>query len=163
MSHSIVPTAEIHFESLYHAFDAVARERKYLAFTEAPPWEQSVAFYRNVLANDFPHFVALQDDAVVGWCDVAPVFGHSRAHIGMLGVALLPQARHLGLGKRLMQAAIAKAWVRGLTRIELTVRADNLNAKALYESLGFEPEGLHRRGNCIDGEYHDVWGMALLR
>mgnify|MGYP003576123754 FL=1 len=163
MSHSIVPTAESHFESLYHAFDAVARERKYLAFTEAPPWEQSGAFYRNVLANDFPHFVALQDDAVVGWCDVAPVFGHSRAHIGMLGIALLPQARHLGLGKRLMQAAIAKAWARGLTRIELTVRADNLNAKALYESFGFEPEGVHRRGSCIDGEYHDVWGMALLR
>lgn len=163
MSHSIVPTAESHLESLYYAFDAVARERKYLAFTEAPPWEQSVAFYRNVLANDFPHFVALQDDAVVGWCDVAPVFGHSRAHIGMLGVALLPQARHLGLGKRLVQAAIAKAWVRGLTRIELTVRADNMNAKTLYESVGFEPEGLHRRGNCIDGEYHDVWGMALLR
>ena len=164
MSHSIVPTAESHLESLYHAFDAVARERKYLALTQAPPWEQSLAFYRNVLAAGFPHFVAVDGSGkVVGWCDVSPVFGHSRAHIGLLGIALLPEARGLGLGAQLLQAAIDRSWTRGLTRIELSVRADNLNAKALYERFGFEHEGLLRRASLVDGIYHDAHAMALLR
>jgi L-amino acid N-acyltransferase YncA len=164
MNYSVTPTAERHFESLHKALDIVAREQKYLALTEAPPWEQSLAFYRNVLATGFPHFVAVDDsDKVVGWCDVSPVFGHSRAHIGLLGIALLPEARQKGLGALLLQAAIDKAWVRGLTRIQLAVRADNLSAKALYERFGFEHEGTCRRATLIDGIYHDAHAMALLR
>ncbi|RQO59214.1 GNAT family N-acetyltransferase [Variovorax sp. KBW07] len=168
MSHNatiaVVPTDESHFESLHRALDVVARELKYLALTEAPPLARSIAFYRDVIANDFPHFVAVDDSGkVVGWCDVAPAFGHSRAHIGILGIALLPEARGQGLGARLLQAAIDKSWSRGLTRIALNVRADNLNAKALYERLGFEHEGLVRRASLIDGIYHDAYAMALLR
>lgn len=164
MTHSVVSTEERHFKSLYQALDVVAREKKYLAQTQAPPWENSLAFYRSVLAQGFPHVVAVDvDDKVVGWCDVSPVFGHSRAHIGILGIALLPEARGRGLGAQLLQAAIDRSWARGLTRIELSVRADNLNAKALYERLGFEHEGLARRASLIDGTYHDAFRMALLR
>ncbi|WPH15392.1 GNAT family N-acetyltransferase [Variovorax paradoxus] len=164
MTHSVVSTEAHHFESLHQALDVVARERKYLALMQAPPWEQSLAFYRSVLAAGFPHFVAIDGSGkVVGWCDVSPVFGHSRAHIGLLGIALLPEARGLGLGAQLLQAAIGKSWTRGLTRIELSVRADNLNAKALYERFGFEHEGLLRRASLVDGIYHDAHAMALLR
>jgi ribosomal protein S18 acetylase RimI-like enzyme len=164
VTHSVVSTEAHHFESLHQALDVVARERKYLALMQAPPWEQSLAFYRNVLAAGFPHFVAVDGSGkVVGWCDVSPVFGHSRAHIGLLGIALLPEARGLGLGAQLLQAAIGKSWARGLTRIELSVRADNLNAKALYERFGFEHEGLLRRASLVDGTYHDAHAMALLR
>lgn len=66
MTASIVDTAEPHFESLHRALDVVARERRFLAVTEAPPWEQSLAFYRGVLAAGFPHVVALQGETVVG-------------------------------------------------------------------------------------------------
>ena len=163
MNAAVVATAEHHFESLYRAFDAVARERRFLAFTEAPPREQAFAFHRGVLAGGFPHFVAVDAERVVGWCDIAPVFGQSRAHIGMLGIALLPEARHQGLGRRLMEAAIARAWARQLTRIELTVRDDNLNARALYESMGFAHEGVHRHASLVEGVYRDVHAMALLR
>ena len=52
MNHSVVPTEECHFQSLYKALDVVAREQKYLALTQAPPWEQSLAHYRNVLAAE---------------------------------------------------------------------------------------------------------------
>lgn len=163
MSYSIEPTAECHFAELHQALDVVAREQQFLALTAAPPWEESLAYCRNVLANGFPHFVALDDGKVVGWCDVTAAFGQTRAHVGILGIALLPEARHKGLGALLMEAAIAKAWSRGLTRLELTVRADNLNAIKLYERFGFEHEGLRRRGGCLMGEYHDICSMALLR
>lgn len=163
MNITILPTAEAHFDGLYRAIDTVAREQRYLAFTQAPPIEHSFAFLRNIVQNDLCQVVALRDGAVVGWCDVLPTFGEARAHVGTLGIGLVPNARHCGIGAKLMQAAISAAWAKGLSRIELTVRADNPNAKALYERFGFVNEGLHRRAFCIDGDFFDCFAMALLR
>jgi RimJ/RimL family protein N-acetyltransferase len=162
MSITIVPAAERHYPALHRALDAVAREKRFLAATQAPPFEQAVAFYRSLAEGAWPQFVALQGEQVLGWVDVAPLFGESRAHVGSLGIALVAQARHQGLGARLMQAAIDRSWQRGLTRLQLTVRTDNLNARALYERFGFQHEGLHRRASLVDGIYHDLHAMALL-
>ncbi|MGB7988453.1 MAG: GNAT family N-acetyltransferase [Candidatus Methylophosphatis roskildensis] len=125
--------------------------------------EQAFEFYRNVVANDLCHFVALTDGEVVGWCDVLPTHGESRIHVGTLGIGLIASARRQGTGAALMEATIAKAWAKGLSRIELTVRADNLNARALYERMGFRMEGLHHRAFLVDGEFYDSYSMALLR
>lgn len=62
-----------------------------------------------------------------------------------------------------MEATIAKAWAKGLTRIELTVRVDNPDATALYERLGFRHEGTRTQEFRIDGRYYDGYAMALLR
>ena len=163
MRYTIAPAREGHFLSLHRATDTVAREKKFLAFTQAPPLEQSIAFYRGLQRAGAPHFVALDGASVVGWVDVAPQVGESRAHIGTLGIALLPAVRHKGIGSRLMQAAIDQSWAKGLTRIELTVRTDNAKAKALYERFGFKQEGILRRSCLIENQYHDMYFMALLR
>ncbi len=62
----------------------------------------------------------------------------------------------------LMTTALKKAKSKGLTRIELTVREHNLSAIALYKKLGFEQEGVHKNGVCIDGKYENHIFMALL-
>lgn len=163
MSLSIEPVAEAHFGGLHAALDAVAREKKYLAFTQAPPREAAFEFYRSVIAGGDCMFVALWNAQVVGWCDVLPVRGEARAHVGTLGIGLLPSFRRRGIGELLLKTAIAGAWARGLTRIELSVRTDNANAKALYQRLGFATEGLLRRATRVDGRYEDSHAMALLR
>jgi putative acetyltransferase len=163
MNYTICPAEEKHYKEMHNAMDIVACERKYLAFTQAPALEQSVAFYRSLASAGFPHFLAVDGDQVLGWVDVSPQFGESRSHIGVLGIGLIPRVRYQGIGARLMQAAIEKAWSKGLTRIELTVRSDNMGAKALYEKFGFQTEGTLRRGFRIDGEYFDAHIMALLR
>lgn len=163
MSLAIEPLAEAHFDELRAALDTVAREKKYLAFTQAPPREEAFAFYRSVLAGGHCLLVARCEGRVIGWCDVLPVHGEARAHVGMLGIGLLPAFRGRGIGAQLMRATIARAWARGLTRIELAVRADNPNAKALYERLGFRTEGLMRHAMRVDGRYVDSHAMALLR
>ncbi len=153
---------EAHFYSLHSALGRVAAERQFLSLTAAPPLPDSLAFYRDLKRRDDPHFVAVKGDTVLGWVDIAPQFGQARAHIGTLGIALVPEARHMGLGRQLMQAAIDKAWTNRLGRIELSVRADNSNAIALYERCGFVLEGRLRRAHRIDGVDHDVLVMALL-
>lgn len=159
----IAHPAECYFEGMRHVLDVVAREKRYLVFLQAPPQEETYAFYRNILTNELCQVVAVQDSVVVGWCDVLPTHGEARAHVGILGIAVLPSRRHRGIGTKLMEAAISKAWEKGFSRIELTVRTDNLNAKALYERFGFILEGTHRKAFCVDGEYFDTYAMALVR
>lgn len=159
----IAPASESYFEGMLHVLDTVAREKRFLAFLQAPPIEETFAFYRNIVANDLCQVIAIEDGVVVGWCDVLPTHGEARAHVGTLGIALLPHVRHRGIGAKLMEAAIAQAWAKGLARIELTVRTDNANAKALYERFGFVVEGTLRHAFLVDGEFFDSYAMALLR
>ena len=159
----VVIAEEQHYGTLHAALDSVAREKRFLAATEAPPFDRSVAFYRELAEHGMAHYVALDGESVVGWGDVARTFGQARAHMGLLGIGLIKEARHQGLGKRLLEAAIAHSWKQGLSPIELTVRADNLNAIRLYERLGFEHEGVMRRGCSVDGHFYDMHFMALLR
>ena len=163
MNIQVAPLAPSHFEGLRSVLDIVAREKRYLAFTEAPPPNEAYSFYQDVLAGDHAHFVALVDGAVSGWCVVLPTRGQARKHVGILGMGLVPPARGKGIGLLLIQAAIAKAQSKGLSRIELTVRVDNVNAKALYERVGFKTEGLNVRAFQVDGEFHDVYAMALVQ
>ncbi len=145
------------------ATDAVARERRFLALIEAPPIEETAAFVRDNLARANPSFVAVDGERIVGWCDI--VRNERRAiyrHRGTVGMGLLAAYRGQGIGRRLLQAAIDAAMAGGMSRIELTVRADNEVATKLYLRLGFEPEGYHRNTDCIDGVYYDTRSMALL-
>lgn len=163
MDCTIEPIAEHHIAGFRDALDVVARERKYLAFLEAPPLESTAEFVRNNIKNDYVQFVAVSDGKVVGWCDIMP--RNSRpvmAHVGVLGIGLLPAFRGCGIGRRLMTAALDKARAKNLTRIELGVREGNDNAMALYKKTGFQVEGLQKKAFRIDGVYENVYQMALL-
>jgi len=81
----------------------------------------------------------------------------------VLGVALVPEFRGKGIGARLMRKAIAAAWKRKFTRVELAVREDNRPAIALYKRLGFELEGVRRNAFRVDGKYRNLLAMALLK
>lgn len=162
MKYSIAPIEERHIEGFHKALDFVAREKKYLAFLEAPPIEKTREFVLGNIRGKNPQFVVVADDRVVGWCDVIRNSGQSRQHSGVLGVALLPEFRGNGIGRELMKRTIEAAWTQGFTRIELTVRESNANAIALYKRLGFEMEGIRRNASRIDGAYENLVSMALL-
>jgi ribosomal protein S18 acetylase RimI-like enzyme len=157
------PLHEDHLERLHALFDAICRERRFLAFTQAPPREQTFAYYRNILDGGHIHVVALDGETLAGWCDILPLLGQMRAHAGVLGIAVSAAWRGQGVGRRLIEAALARADERGLARVELTVHAENVAGQALYRSVGFELEGVLRNGWCLDGRFFDVQAMARLR
>ncbi len=152
-----------HAAGFREAVDAVARERRFLARTEAPPLEQMLAFVRTNIDAPNPHVVALDTGRVVGWADIRPSSAPAMRHCGTLGMGVLASYRGQGLGRRLLDAVVLKAWEAGLERIELEVRLDNEPAIALYESTGFLHEGLKVRGMLIDGSYVDMVQMGLLK
>jgi ribosomal protein S18 acetylase RimI-like enzyme len=90
-----------------------------------------------MIAHGYPQLVARAAGEVVGWCDVTPKSGPIDARIGVLGMGLLPQFRHQGIGSRLMVRALAEARAFGFSRVELTVYRSNQNAIRLYEKQGF--------------------------
>jgi RimJ/RimL family protein N-acetyltransferase len=158
----IIAISEAHIESFHRALDTVARERRYLAFLEAPPIESTRSFVLGMIARGQPQFVALSDGDVVGWCDVSRHERPIYAHVGTLGMGLLQPFRGQGIGTQLIRTTLAAAQAAGLTRIELSVYENNASAIALYKKIGFAVEGLSRNAARIDGVYENVIQMALL-
>jgi ribosomal protein S18 acetylase RimI-like enzyme len=158
----IVPITQAHIESFHRTLDFVARERRYLAFLEAPPIDSTRAFILGNIEAGHAQLVALWAGQVIGWCDVLPKSRPIYAHVGVLGMGLLPEFRRKGLGKDLINKTLSAARDFGFHRVELTVREKNANAIELYKKVGFEIEGLQRDAFKIDGVYENLMLMALL-
>ena len=63
----------------------------------------------------------------------------------VLTLAVSPAARRLGLGRRLLQAALDRAQASGAMHMFLEVALDNLPASSLYAGAGFAQVGLRPR------------------
>jgi ribosomal protein S18 acetylase RimI-like enzyme len=157
----ITPITPADIESFHRTLDFVARERRYLSFSEAPPLESTRAFVLDMIAHGYPQLVARADGEVVGWCDVTPKSGPIDARIGVLGMGLLPQFRRQGIGSRLMARALADARAFGFSRVELTVYRSNANAIRLYEKAGFVIKAVQPAEALGDSIDKTVLVMAL--
>src|SRR6266478_314634 len=146
----IVPIKRAYIDSFHRTLDIVARERRYLSFLEAPPIESTRAFILDNIERRYPQLVAISADEVVGWCDVTPKPRPIYAHVGVLGMGLLPQFRRQGVGTRLIRPTLVMARDFGFSRIELTVRENNTGAIELYKKVGFEMEGRRRNAIRVD-------------
>lgn len=141
----------------------VALERLYLRFIDIPPMDMSVSFLKASLDARNPHFGAFDGDELVGWCDICRGTFEVERHSGTLGIGLLPAYRGRGVGRRLIEMAIAAADAAGFERIDLTVISGNTRAIRLYEAVGFEHEGVMRAAMRFgDDDYRDSLLMARL-
>ena len=159
----IVPIDKRHVAGFREVLDAVARERRWLSMTEAPPLADVRRFVVGNLRSGAPQFVALDDGRVVGWCDVVPRPRETMRHTGVLGMGVATSHRGQGLGARLLATTLDAAEAAGITRVELMVLVENIRAVALYRRHGFETEGRCRRYLVIDGVERDAWLMAKVQ
>jgi ribosomal protein S18 acetylase RimI-like enzyme len=150
-----------YFEGYYSCLDSVARERIYLAGIKARPIESTREFVLNNIENNYPHFIAVKDKQVVGWCDIIPMRGMDFAHSGTLGMGVHKEYRNLGIGSALLDTTLEAAKKYGLERIELEVYTSNTIALKMYEKYGFTLEGVKHNARKLDGKYFDIQVMAL--
>jgi RimJ/RimL family protein N-acetyltransferase len=66
-------------------------------------------------------------------------------HTAELGITVAPEVRGLGVGRALMEALEVWAKEFGVTKLTLRVFSGNARARALYEQMGYEVEGVQRR------------------
>ena len=101
--------------------------------------------------------VAVIDGAVVGYIRLgSPLPLPENAHvIGVLGLAVAPEARRRGVATALLAAAEERARSRGVRKLSLRTFSTNPAAIRLYTRFGFQREGLLRGEFLIGGQYVD--------
>ena len=128
-------------------------------------------------AERWPDVVQVMDDSSYArkcWCaywilpnrEFRAGWGEAnrRAHVGGVGMAVHDDFQGRGCGTALLAAVVdhADRWLT-LTRLELTVWADNEPAIRLYQRHGFQREGVGQAYAYRDGQYVDALFMARLK
>jgi ribosomal protein S18 acetylase RimI-like enzyme len=126
-----------------------------------PPGEGEPFFDERTSPEDV--FVADDEGEVVGYVRLgrASRFASSDHVVTVNGIAVDPPRQGRGVGRALIDAAIAEARRRGARRLTLRVFSPNLAARRLYESAGFVTEGVLRDEFFLGGTYVDDIFMAL--
>jgi L-phenylalanine/L-methionine N-acetyltransferase len=127
---------------------SVAEERRYLRAVRRHP--------------DAAVFVADDRGQIVGRLSLARDVHPSSRHVADLGLMVAASHRRRGVGRALLEQAVEWARGAGVGKLELHVFPWNGPALALYESFGFEREGLRKGHYLRDGVPVDAVLMALL-
>lgn len=149
-------------DSFCDALDSVARERMWLAFTEAPSYEHMRNFVTGLIRDNDIQVYAVLDDKVVGWCDITRKKRDVFSHTGSLGMGIIKQYRGKGLGSRMMDECIKQAKANGIEKVCLEVYSHNAAGIALYKKFGFIQEGVKLKEVKMDGKYFDNVVMGLM-
>lgn len=123
------------------------------AFSTPAPW--SPADFAGLLADPLC-FLLVEGDA--GFLLGRAVAGEAE----LLTIAVAPEARRRGLGRKLVARFLYQAQLRGAERAFLEVAADNAAAIGLYESAGFAPAG-RRRSYYLTPEGQRIDALVMAR
>src|ERR1700722_4705597 len=142
--------------------DAVAAEGELIAAVPGEPdtIEQSARLVSIVLDGGLTLTLEV-DGAPAGNVMVQRRAGSHYAHVGEIAILVSNAQRGAGLGRALMEMAIAWARAVGLAKLSLRVFPDNQRAIALYHSLGFEDEGRVRGEVRMPSGDRDMLLMGL--
>ncbi|WP_019503204.1 GNAT family N-acetyltransferase [Pleurocapsa sp. PCC 7319] len=109
--------------------------------------------------------VSEYEGEVVGYCQIERLIPKYVRHVASISIGVHPLKQGIGIGRALMEYLLD--WAKHtenpqIVRVELGVQIDNLRARHLYDSLGFEIEGIRK---CFvrnqEGKYVDDCLMAL--
>lgn len=125
----------------------VGEERRYLRALRRHP--------------DAAVYVAEDADVIVGRLSIARDPHSSSHHVADLGLMVAVSHRRLGIGRALLDQAVAWARDAGVSKLELHVFPWNEPAIKLYEQFGFEREGFRKAHYRRGDEYVDAILMAF--
>jgi putative acetyltransferase len=131
----------------------------HMPFPSKQMWQQRLA----QISPSRHSLVACVDDLPIGNIGLIVSERPRQRHMGSVGMGVHDDYAGRGVGELLMRAALdlADNWLN-LSRVELTVFADNERAIRLYERTGFETEGRLKRYAFREGELVDALVMARL-
>jgi RimJ/RimL family protein N-acetyltransferase len=102
-----------------------------------------------------------EDGELVGRLSLSRDQHPSSSHVADLGLMVAAGWRRLGIGRALLETAVAWADGAGVRKLELHVFPHNEAAIKLYEQFGFEREGYRKQHyRRSTGDYVDAILMA---
>jgi ribosomal protein S18 acetylase RimI-like enzyme len=140
---------------------AILDRAAWTPFSSPGPLDEAEPFFNERTAPE-DVLVAVVDGEVAGYLRLnrGSRFRSSDHVLTVNGVAVDPARQGRGIGRALIDAAIAEARARGARRLTLRVFSPNERARRLYESAGFVVEGVLRDEFFLDGRYVDDILMA---
>ncbi len=103
------------------------------------PWSEESFF--ECLGNERFYFVGLfEDGELVGYGGLTTVLDEG----DVANIAVRTDKRGRGLGKTLLNALCEEAQKRGVVYLHLEVRESNAPARHIYESFGFNVDGIRK-------------------
>ena len=125
---------------------STGEERRYLRTVQRHP--------------DAAVFVVEDDGRVVARLSLTRDPHPASRHVADLGLMVAADYRRRGIGRLLLEEAVAWARASGIRKLELHVFPWNEPALRLYESFGFEREGYRKGHYARDDAYVDAILMA---
>jgi ribosomal-protein-alanine N-acetyltransferase len=116
------------------------------------PWTRDA--FAAELAREQGRLWVARDRDLVGYCVAWIVVGE----LGIHSIASHPDHRRAGIGRALLDHAIAAARAEGCTLATLEVRRGNLPAIWLYERAGFQT--IHVRAGYYQDNHEDALVMT---
>ncbi len=86
------------------------------------------------------YYVWENQERVLGYCNLRILAGEGEIQ----RIAVLPECRRLGLGRKMMDAMVNYARREEVAAISLEVRESNFPARNLYEAYGFRAEAVRK-------------------
>jgi putative acetyltransferase len=144
--------------SIYMHKDAIP----YLGFDPMPKAEFAMILDSLVATKSF--YVVETDGRVRAFYRLSRQEGRAKHVVSFATFAVAPAARGSGLAREIIDYVVSRLQSDGITRVELTVEADNPRAYRFYTKLGFEQEGTLRSAykRSSDAQYTDEIFMAKL-
>jgi ribosomal protein S18 acetylase RimI-like enzyme len=101
------------------------------------PWNDPLKDIARKLKVDADLFLVGEAEGKI----IASVMGGYEGHRGWINyLAISPQQRRKGYGKKIMQLVEQRIRQKGCPKINLMIRASNTAAVSFYQSLGYDPE-----------------------
>ncbi|MEO5632857.1 GNAT family protein [Gaiella sp.] len=125
----------------------IADERRYLRAVRRHP--------------DAAVFVAVEDGGPIARLSLSRDVHPASRHVADLGIMVAENHRRRGMGRALLDQAVAWAASAGVQKLELHVFPWNEPAIALYDAYGFQREGVRRGQYLRNGCPVDAILMAL--
>lgn len=143
------PSVELSFQRLSVADlpDLVALERQCFS----APWQEE-QFLLGLEREVFKVFGLKDGGELVAYCS----FYHVLDEMEILNIAVAPERRRRGAGRRLLSLVLQICLKMGIQNAHLEVRDGNVAARSLYSSFGFQETGVRK------GYYPDNGEDAIL-
>jgi phosphinothricin acetyltransferase len=110
-----------------------------------------------------PVLVAVADGGVVGWASLN-VFNPRRAydHVADISIYVERAWRGRGVGRRLLDALVARARAVGYHKLVLSAFPFNTAGMKAYQRAGFREVGIYREQGLLDGKWVDTIVMERI-
>ena len=125
--------------------------------------EQAQKLFDDMASRDnHARFVIEVDGEVVGDCSLHHIHKHNRTC--EIGIAIGKPHWNKGYGQDAVRTLVDYAFKHHIMhRVGLECLADDERAVTCYRKVGFVEEGRLRQRDWVNGDYHDVMVMGILR